>query len=173
MNDDLNPVESEPETQEPVSNGEAPPDLLWIREGADFVVVTIYVYQDPTTKPIKYVVKDQAQFLTDGGLVEYPVESRWTVPTRSQLESYRSSSARYNSEARAVLIQKVVIEDLLVRNHLQEILLGPVGHQTSVALQRDAKGRITKESQVILDQLHPSVVDVMMAKFIDDAALIV
>jgi hypothetical protein len=173
MNDDLNPVESEPVTQEPESNGEAPPDLLWIREGADFVITTIYVYQDSKTKRLKFVIREPLPTLLEQGLIEYPVETRWTVPTRGQLDSYRTSSARYNNEARAVLMQRVVIEELLIKNHLQEIVLGLEGHQSSVVIQRDGKGRLSRESQTVIDQLHPSVMDVTLAKFVDDAALLI
>ena len=153
------------------SNG-APPDLLWISEGIDCVVSTIYIYQDKDTRRLKAVLWEPSPELRITGMPEFPIETKWSCPSKSQIDSYRDRSSRYNQAARAVLVQRARLEELLIQNHLLEIKLGSERHQTVVELQRDKKGVLTAASLAHINKLHPSVIDMMLAKFVDEAALI-
>ena len=159
---------------DPVSTNhdQAPPELLWISEGSDFVISTIYIYQDPVTRRLKTILVEPVQELKDQGMIEFPVETRWSVPSKTQLDSYRERSARFNTAARAVLVNRGMVEDFIIRNHLLEIKIGPEDNQKSVELTRDKKGALTNESMRVINKLHPSVIDLIFAKFVDEAALI-
>ena len=66
------------ETIEPENNGE--PSLLWISEGVDCVVSTIYVYQSPTTGRLRTVLWEPSPDLRDLNMREFPIETKWSVP---------------------------------------------------------------------------------------------
>jgi hypothetical protein len=148
------------------------PGLLWISEGVDIVISTIYVYQDTITGRLRAVLWEPSSELRMTGMPEFPVETKWSVPSKAQIDSYRDRSSRYNTTARAVLVQRSRLEELLIQNHLLEMKLGSGEHQVVVDLQRDKKGLLTSASLAHINKLHPSVIDMMMAKFIDEAALI-
>jgi hypothetical protein len=59
-----------------------PPELLWIKEGENKVLVTIYVYKDPQTGRLRTVAPEIRPLSRELGLIEYPIESEWSVPTR-------------------------------------------------------------------------------------------
>jgi hypothetical protein len=161
-----------PEEQTLAESNGAPPDLLWISEGVDIVISTLYIYQDKDNGRLKAVLWEPSPELRVAGMPEFPVETKWSVPSKSQIDSYRDRSSRYNQAARAVLVQRARLEELLIQHHLQEMKLGSEGHQTVVDLQRDKKGALTAASLAHINKLHPSVIDMMLAKFIDEAALI-
>jgi hypothetical protein len=163
-----------PPAEEPTlaeSNG-APPDLLWISEGVDTVISTIYIYQDKDTGRLKAVLWEPSPELRLAEMPEFPVETKWSVPTKAQIDGYRDRSSRYNTVARAVLVQRARLEELMIQHHLLEIKLGSEGHQTVVDLPRDKKGVLTPVALTTINKLHPSVIDMMLAKFVDEAALI-
>jgi hypothetical protein len=153
------------------SNG-APPDLLWISEGVDIVLLSIYIYIDKNTGRLKTILWEPSPELKSIGMPEFPIETKWSVPTRSQLDAYREKASRYNREARAVLVQRGRLEELVIQNHLLEMKTGSEEHQTVVELNRDKKGVLTVESLAHINSLHPSVLDMIFAKFVDEAALI-
>ena len=162
------PLEQPPPAE---SNGDIP-DLLWITEGRDTVISTIYIYQDKDTKRLKAILWEPSPELRGAGMFEFPVETTWSVPTKTQIDSYRDRSSRYNQAARAILVQRARLEELILQNHLQEMKLGSEGHQTTVDLQKDKKGALTAASLAHINKLHPSVIDMVIAKFVDEAALI-
>lgn len=158
------------EPVEPESDGA--PSLLWISEGVDCVISTIYIYQDKDTGRLKAVLWEPSPELKFAGMPEFPIETKWSVPTKAQIDGYRDRSSRYNQAARAILVQRAKLEELLIQSHLLEMKLGSEGHQTVVDLQRDKKGILTAASVAHVNRLHPSVIDMMFAKFVDEAALI-
>jgi hypothetical protein len=154
------------------SNG-APPDLLWISEGVDIVISTIYVYQSPTTGRLRTVLWEPSSDLRDLNMREFPIETKWSVPSKTQLDKYREQSSRFNQAARAVLVHKARMEELIVRNHLLEMKMGSGDSAHVIDLQRDRKGVLTTEAMEHINKLHPTVMDMMLSKFIDEAALII
>jgi len=160
------------EEQAPEKMDGDPPALLWISEGRDCVISTVYVYQDVATGRLKTILWDPSPELVATGMREFPVETKWSIPTKAQLSDYRERSSRYNIAARAVLVRRGELEELVIQNHLLEMKLGPEGHQTVVELKRDRKGVLTKESLAHINTLHASVMDMVFAKFIDEAALL-
>jgi hypothetical protein len=164
-------IDTSETTQSEESNG-VPPDLLWISEGTDIVISTVYIYQDPTTGRLKTILWEPSSDLKAVGMPEFPIETKWSVPTKAQIDNYRDRSSRFNTVARAVLVQRGRLEEFLIQNHLLEMKLGPQEHQTVVDLQRDKKGALTTASLDHINKLHPSVIEMILAKFIDEAALI-
>jgi hypothetical protein len=160
------------ESSTPEESNGAPPDLLWISEGVDTVISTIYVYQDTATRRLRAVLWEPSSELKAIGMPEFPVETKWSVPSKAQLDGYRDRSSRYNQTARVVLVQRGRLEEFLVQNHLLEMKLGYGEHQTVVDLQRDKKGVLTADSLAHINRLHPSVIEMVLAKFIDESALI-
>src|SRR4051812_42817033 len=106
---------SVPEPQEPegssviLSNGDEeiisrpdygdglPPDMLWIKEGENRDVTTIYTYKDPTTSRLRSVTLGINSDLREIGLIEYPIEVEWSIPTKEQLDVYRDRASRIDS----------------------------------------------------------------------------
>jgi hypothetical protein len=172
MEEQENQVDASESIQLPEESNGAPPDLLWISEGVDTVISTVYVYQDTITGRLRAVLWEPSPELRLTGMPEFPVETKWSVPTKAQIDGYRDRSSRYNQAARAVLVQRSRLEEFLVQNHLLEMKMGSGEHQTVIDLQKDKKGILTAASLAHINRLHPTVIDMMLAKFIDDAALI-
>jgi hypothetical protein len=152
---------------------ETPPELLWISEGSNTVLSTIYIYTDKDTKRLRTILTQPSPDLRLQGMPEFVVETMWSVPTRVQMDGYRESASRYNVAARAVLVQRGLMEDLIIKNHLLELKTGSEGNWTQVELVRDKKGKLTSVSMETLNKLHPSVMEMIFAKFLDEAALII
>ena len=169
------PVESAEELTESsrVEDNGVPPDLLWISEGKDEVLSTIYVYQSPTTGRLRTVLFEPSEDLRALEMREFPIETRWSVPAKMQLDRYREQSSRFNREARAVLVHKARMEELIVQNHLLEMKMGSGDSAHVIDLTRDRRGTLTAESMEHINRLHPTVMDMMLSKFIEEAALII
>lgn len=109
--------------------------------------------------------------LTDSDLMllnvtQYPINAVFSVPSIQDLESYRVQASVYNAEARGVLVQRPILRRLLVSNHLQKLEI------PGVDLEVDRRGHLTKDSVEGLDDLHPSIIDLLVVKFTDVASLI-
>jgi hypothetical protein len=167
----MNDPEKTLESGEPESDGA--PLGLWVHEGKDEVISTIYVYESSMTGRLRTVLFEPSEDLRALEMREFPIETRWSVPSKQQLDRYRDQSSRFNREARAVLVHKARMEELIVQNHLLEMKMGSGDSAHVIDLTRDRRGTLTAESMEHINRLHPTVMDMMLSKFIEEAALII
>jgi hypothetical protein len=151
----------------------SPPDFLWIRENQDQVVVTVYAYKDPNTNKLRSITLEPSYGFRELKMVEFPIETEWTIPTKTQLDDYKSRATRYNSVARGSLISRPILEDLLIRNHLKKMCFATAdNHRSSIELKTTKKGGLSNQSMDLLKSLHASVMDLLFMKFVDESALL-
>jgi hypothetical protein len=149
------------------------PDFLWIREDKDQVIVTIYAYKDPQTNRLKSISLQPSYALRDAKMIEFPIESEWTIPTKTQLDDYRSRATRYNVSARGQMMSRAVLEELLIRYHLKNLYFITADNQKSrIELKEGKKGGLSPQSMNLLKSLHSSVMDLLFLKFVDESALL-
>jgi hypothetical protein len=170
-------MEGTEETDEtPANYGDGlPPNLLWLGSGPNEIQCEIYLYKDVKTNKLRSVNLEPSETLRQLGFVEYPIHSTWTVPTREQMERYREQASRYNSLARAVLTHRHAMQDLLIRAHLRKLWFSMESNSQNNSLEFtfDRRDRLDDKSFTKLNQMHSTVIDVLFARFVEDAALIV
>lgn len=171
---EVSEFEEREEDRAPIDQGDGlPPAFLWLGDEPNRVTVTIYAYKDRKTGKLRTLTLDVLSGSRDLRLIEYPIETVWTIPTKDQLEQYRQRASQYDGRARAVLVQRPSMQDLLFRYHLQEIKITQPGTDHQIQLERDRRGRLTDATMELIKKLHPSVLDLLFQKYLDDAALIV
>lgn len=95
------------------------------------------------------------------------ITAKFSMPSSSEMENYRISSSVYNADARSLVLQKPILRRLLLVNHLQSVDL------PGVQIEHDKRNRLTTESEEVMDTIHPSIIDMLILKFQDKAALII
>jgi hypothetical protein len=135
--------------------------------------MTIYAYADDTNK-LRSIQLDVSYALRELRMVEYPIESTWTIPSKNQIEIYRDRSSRLDVRTRSQLVQRAVLQEIITRYHLQEfkIITGPEQSDT-LELKRDKRGRLDDNTMQKLRSLHPSILDLIFVKYSEEAALII
>jgi hypothetical protein len=169
----LNQDEDEGTTPPPDYGDGLPPELLWIKEGENRVLVTIYAYKDPETNRLKIVAPDIRPIARGLGLIEYPIESEWSVPTREQITNYRERATRVDPRSGQITLHRATIQNLILQYHLLDLKFPASNGFVSLELARDSKGGLSKKSMVRLGQLHTTVMDTLYLKYVDEAALVV
>jgi hypothetical protein len=154
-----------------------PPEMLWIKEGENRIVTTIYTYKDPKTGRLKNVSLDFQTALRELGFVEYPIEVEWSIPTREQLDAYRERASRIDIRTGRPMTHRATVQGLIIRNHLLELrfpsLSTSSGAPQILPLPRDSHGGLTKAALKTLGQLHSSVLDLLYVKYVDESALLI
>lgn len=149
---------------------DSPPDLshlFWITSDSK-IEFSFWVYLDQVPR-IRAVLPEATPALVEIGLREYVASAGWSIPSRAALERYRERASAYDTAAGQVVVQTHRLADLLVRYHLQRLVL-PDGE---VQLERDRRGRLTVSTLERLKQLHPGIYDVLYNKYITEACLFV
>ncbi len=154
-------IEEEPEIE--VEESPIPPMFQRLNE----LGVTIYAIARKdgvlTTFSLNALTDSDLMLLN---VVQHPINAVFSVPSIQELEGYRVQASVYNAEARGVLVQRPILRRLLVSNHLQKLEI------PGVELEVDRRGHLTKDSVESLDDLHPSIIDLLVVKFTDVASLI-
>jgi hypothetical protein len=152
----------------------SPPDFLWVRENQDRVIVTIYAYKDPRTNRLKSISAEPVYLFREAKMVEVPIESEWIMPSKTQLDDYRSRALRYSVAARGSVVSRSVMEELLVKYHLKKLSFIMADNQKSgIELKEGKKGGLTNQSVSLLKSLHASVMELLFIKFIDETSIFV
>lgn len=147
------------------------PDSLWISEGNNQVISTIYAYRDDNSvAKLRSITLEPSSALRILGLIEFPITATWTIPTKNQLSEYRTKSSMFDRSLGRSLIDRDRLAGHLLRNHLQ-VLNGPKDAPL-LSLVRDKRNRLDQSTMEKLQSLHPTVLDLLVAKFAEDASLL-
>jgi len=165
--------------QEEITSDEAPSDYphktkavksetgigIWLDD--TLLKVRIYTYM----KEDKLILLTQTQLTSEGvrelELVEGVVEAHFSLPTKKEVDRYRERAQRWNEEAQGLLISKTRVRNLLTRYHMKKLIV--LGEDTGV--ESDENGALTIESEKKMEKLHPSILDFVMFKYENEAAL--
>lgn len=154
-----------------------PPELLWIKEGANRVVTTIYTYKDSKTGRLKSVTMEISEWSREQGMVEYPIEAEWSIPTKEQLDVYRERASRIDALTGRSVLRRAILQSAIIKNHLLELrfptLSTSSGAPQTLPLPRDKQGALSKAALATLGQLHSSVVDLLYMKYVEESALMI
>lgn len=154
-----------------------PPELLWIKEGANRVITTIYTYKDPKTNKLKSVTLEISEWSREQGMVEYPIEAEWSIPTKDQLDTYRERGTRIDIRSGRSVLHRATVQNVIIKNHLLELrfptLSTSSGAPSSLPLPKDKQGALSRAAIQTLGQLHSSVVDLLYMKYIEESALMI
>lgn len=126
--------------------------------------VTIYAIVRPNSDFLSFSVNYLPQ-LESIGVEQIEITARFSIPSYDELETYRMNASMYNTDARALIIQRPILRRLLMENHLKSVNI------PGVELKFNKRGQLTPESLEALDDLHPSIIDLLISKYADKAAL--
>lgn len=88
----------------------------------------------------------------------------FTQPTYDKLNRYRQRSVKYDSAARANVINNLAMRDFFIIYHLKEWNVQD-GDGNKIQLEFDKNGAMTDESLDKVYELHPSIIDIAMTAF--------
>jgi hypothetical protein len=148
-----------------------PPELLWIKEGENKVLVTIYAYKDPQTNRLRIVAPEIRPVMREAGMIEYPIESEWSVPTREQINGYRERATRVDQRSGQVMLHQATIQNLIIQHHLLDLKFPASNGSISLELTRDSRGALTKKAMTRLGQLHTTVLEMLYLKYSRESTL--
>jgi hypothetical protein len=163
-------LEPEVKIEEPNLGDGSLPKGFWITEESKTIEVTIYIYLT-SENAIYSVSQDVNIFLRNLKAIEYQVKSKWTIPTRPQIVGYRHRSTRFDKVSLQQVVDRDAIFDELLENHLIELNVPSPNGDEKVVLGKDKRGRLDDKSMGILENLHPTVYETLVLKFVNDANL--
>jgi hypothetical protein len=153
-----------------------PPEFLWITEGENEVRVTVYAYKDEETGRLRSLTTEPSLALRALGMIEYPIESTWTIPTKAQLETYKREASLFDRSLMRTLVDRSAIQTAVIEIHLRELKVHVPAAEGSepqlIQLTRDKRGKLTKVTMKLLQSMHPSAQELMFTKFVEDASLL-
>lgn len=143
-------------------------DLIWVTKGKNSIDVSIYLYVDPDAKKIYAITRQpDSSYVAELGLAECRIDSRWSIPNRAEMESYKRDSAAYNPQTETLTVSEFTLSDCVISHHLEALLLDG----TEVALERDSERVLDPSSLVQLKSLHTGIYDTLYAKYCDEACI--
>lgn len=169
VSNDLPKVKDSPE----IPKKPSVPRGLFISKFPDIEVV-VYVYKASDTEALQAVfanplTEDQRQAAT---ISKIPLKTKFSIPTRKQLNRYRDKSAAWVPEAQSLIPNRSMVRSLLIRNHLLEWDLVDPDTGENVKIKRDGEGKLAPDSEEILDDLHPMLFEVLMGKYEREADIL-
>jgi hypothetical protein len=156
---------SESESQEEIM------DLIFPEDRRVSVTIYAYVLRQSGKSVIKAIRDRVTPEYVSAGLTEYEFRSSWTVPTASQMDEYREECSEYNRMSGSMLANNLAIRDLIVANHLKELLLPP--KYKSFPLKYARPDRLSGDTVKQLKLMHSGIYDLLYTEFISESCLIV
>lgn len=143
---------------------------LWITDDPS-VKITVYVYKNLRDGKLflflaSPLTEERKKELTVGGihLREFEVPAEFTLPDRKQVDRYRERSSTLHESSGQMMISKSGMRRSLIRYHL--LSLGLPHPETGEPLQIDREsGRMSREVEDLLENLHPSLIDMLVLQF--------
>ena len=142
-------------------------DLIWITKGKSVIDVSIYFYVDPEVTKISAIMKRQDETYVELGLVEHRLDSRWSIPSRAEMESYKKESAIYNFQSGQLMVNELLLSDCVISYHLEMLLFDG----TEVVLERDSDGKLEPGALERLKSLHSGLYDTLYNKYCVEACI--
>lgn len=150
------------------------PKGMVVNEG-DTINCTIYGYRDADGAFTRILVnqmmfEDDTTTLEKLGLVEFPIEAVFSMPTKKDLDHYRNISAKWDPLARQSLVDMGRLRKELVRHNLKELEIQLPEGAVKLPLKHDGRGRLVASVESKLNKLHPSFLDALAVRFELDGA---
>jgi hypothetical protein len=144
---------------------------IWLDEIKP-ISVDCYVYHDEE-RNIQLISKEEisAENQKTLNLGLYTINAKFDIPSRKKLQKYREIASKWNDEAGMILIDRNLVRNQLMRHHLKEISIPDSKDQTLI-LERDKKNSLTSKSEETLENLHPTIMEYLLDKFIITADLV-
>jgi len=149
------------------------PAAIWLSKRPT-VTFKIYVYRRPDEEELSavMVLPLGEDAVKAAGVQEIAVEVEFSIPNRKQMARYKDRSARWVDEISSLVSDRNVIRQQIIRTHLLKMGIPHPTTGEALDFSRDEDGRLKPETETLLDELHPSLLDAIMTKFERDANLV-
>lgn len=145
--------------------------LLMVERLSSEIVSRIYVYVKPGDPPkIFGVLGTTNSAVVEAGFEEHVVESRWTIPSRRQMEDYRREAATVSRQTGMVLIDEMRLADEVVAHHLKKLLMD--GKEIELSEDPERPGRIAQDALEKLKGMHSGFYDTFYTQYQSEACLL-
>lgn len=144
-------------------------DLIWVNAHTPLIEITIYLYINAVTRKLESISKFPVPELVEVGMREFRFISKWSVPTRSEMESYRRQSSIFNAQALSVMVDEPMLSDCVVTHHMKGLCIGG----KDIDLERDENSLLTVESLRKLKSLHSGLYDLLYVTYKTEACLFI
>lgn len=149
------------------------PGALFLNED-DKIYVTIYLYLEPLDKKLVRISLTPDIIMRSTGMLEYEIRSEWTIPGRMKIQDYRDEVSVFDKLSRMTVVPRERLLNVLLIRHLKglEVKVDQT-NWNSIELNTGTNGSLTQESLKTIEKLHPSLVEILIEKYITEAVLII
>lgn len=102
---------------------------------------------------------------------EMVISAEFTMPSRKQMENYRRKAGRWVEEAQSLITDRYTFRALLLRHHLVDINIPDPSTGDKIKVEIEG-GRISDNTETILQDLHPTILEILLNKFVVQADLV-
>ena len=181
-------VQETTKTEDPPVVKEDPEDLSlvvktqfpdWLSANR-LVTLSIFVYTAKSEKRIRLINADKLgleALQIDLNLDEYEIKAQFRVPECEELDRYREMASYFDENVNRLLVRKTKVRRLFIKFCLRKLgWVQPDGTVESFPLVFESRGNkkgecLDKQSVENINLLHPTLVEVLVAKFEAVAAL--
>jgi hypothetical protein len=142
-------------------------DLIWVNAHTPPIEITIYLYTNQEVGRLESISKFPVPEFIENGLKELLFVSKWSIPTRAEMESYRRQSSIFNAQAMSVMVDEPILSDCVVTNHMMGLSIDG----KEIELERDEGLHLTAESLKKLKLMHSGLYDLMYNTYKTEACL--
>ena len=144
-------------------------DLIWVNAHTPPIEITIYIYINTDLQKLESISKFQVPEFIESGFQESLLVSRWSIPTREEMESYRKDSSVFNARSGNVMVDELLLSDCVVRHHMTGLSIDG----KDVDLERDEDSFLTVEALKKLKSMHSGLYDLMYGTYKTEACLFI
>ncbi len=152
-----------------------PPMDLWVEEGKNLLEFDIYVYKDLENGRMIAIVPEVNMPFRSLDFVEYPIHSKWTIPTKAQMERYENENSVLDRTVGRVIVNRHGLNRSLLKHHLIDLTIHERpeggGEPRLIQLRRDKEGSLDEETLKKILKLHPSAQAALLSRFHQEAVL--
>lgn len=150
---------------------EIPPGV--VIDSSHLIESNCLIWRFPGGKDVKSFTREPSMVLRSAGLVESSVQSKWTIPNRGELVDYKNKCQRINASTGEVYLDLLAMQDTLLRHHLINLSwVGASQIAKELVSLKQKNGRLDKDSVEGLSELHPTLIDLLYAGYLQEANLI-
>lgn len=144
----------------------------------------LFIDQKSTTKIDVYLYIDErgeVQIITgdrqDSGIQklvniqEVVIRAEFSIPSRKQMELYRRKAGRWIEEAQSIVIDRTVVRNQLLRYHLMKLDVPDEETGETLVIERE-KDRLSEKTEESIYRLHPTIIEVLLNKYVIQSNLI-
>lgn len=144
-------------------------DLIWVNAHTPPVEIVIYLYINTELQKLESISKFQVPEFIESGFQESVFVSKWSVPNRTEMESYKRDSSTFNARSGNVMVDELMLSDCVVQHHMTGLSLDG----KDVDLERDDDSFLTAEALKKLKSMHSGLYDLMYSTYKTEACLFI